>query len=1403
MRSRIVALRSALSVPVDVPRDPTRERSHTVPTPNAHPRVGWPRVVNPDLSGHAAMNPSLHCAVVHPPPHPPAETAEALRLAALRDLGVLDTPCEGAFDDLTALAAQWCGTPAAVISLVDSDRLWFKSSHGLPLQQIPRTGSLCARVVAQDGLLHIEDTLRAGVHPDAIALPGGRTARFYAGVPLKLSDGHNVGALAVVAYEPHRLDDAQRDALLRLGRQAVAALEARRATQQLLEAREKLERRAAFNAMHARASRIIATAEEEQPMLQAICDTTAQHGDIRLAFVSRPGGGGRFEFVASAGDAAYLDGLELYLDPEHPLGDGPVSSVWRTGQPYFAASVDESAELQPWRERARRYGVKSTATVAVRRGGKVWATLTAHMGEHDALDAEAREILVELALNLSQGLDRIDAQQREQELLEWQSTLLDHTLAGILIKRQRRIVSLNRRLATMLGYDDPRELEGRPSRVLYPDDAEYARVTGLHDELERCGVVQAMDVRLRRRDGHELLCDVAAGMVRKGAPGTMVWTFVDVTERARLQRELRHDALHDALSELPNRRALQEHLPRALARARRAGKVVAVGMIDLDDFKSVNDTLGHEAGDGLLRAFARRLSACMRGADMLARLGGDEFVVVLEDLDEHEVRAQLESILSRLHGAVEAPFDVGGEQAVRVGMSLGLAVWPHDGRDADSLLRQADVALYQIKAHKLDRPSWWQLGVRDEEDDDEPLEFPTYGADADTLLRAHGKVLRDAVSRFVDRIGQRLADDSGRDGAWAGLLGCLHEGELPRLTRRYAEHLEFLVSVGLTAQEVQRRGELVGQLQALVGIEAVELIPPMALLRRTAMECALAERLTSRTRYRLLRLFEERLQDDLQAQLRAASRTLGTYFGSLTSNRSPDPGTPWRDVLRTLMEPVGTLPGIVACSVMRPNAQEMFEIEAATGPGADALVSLSRSGRLDLSLRRPKSEEQGLVLPAWRTQQVHTAADLQRDTRVVRWHAAARTVGARSAVAIPVSPTPGRCAMVVVLLGRHPAQFTSAWMREFIRGLQSRASHAWRGARAPSAALMVSRDQAQIYRERLFDGGLQMHLQPVVDLHTGRCMKVEALARLQLPDGRMVPPGLFLPVLGEAELDRLFRSGLEQVCRQLRTWDESGLRVEASINLPPSSLLDAQCPGWVESTLSRHGIEPPRLTLELLETQEIEFKAQSSALHALKALGVRLAMDDLGAGYSSLQRLAQLPFDVIKLDQSISLNMRKDPLQTLGLMRSVVRLAAELGRVLVVEGVEDAGVIEATLECGARYGQGYGIARPMPASMFPEWLRDFRLQARPGLITTYLGMLARCANLFHPPQAPTSMRRDDDSVQRFLAEREMARSDLADWYAALLSRGGLDAGHADGWLDWLVQQARSESAAPRSAHASA
>lgn len=163
---------------------------------------------------------------VNAPPDDP-DVAEKRRLAALRDLGLLDTPPEQGFDDLTALAARACDAPVALVSLVDEQRLWFKSCHGAQPGPTPRSGSPCACAIGQEDLFEVPDTLAAGFDPALLALPQGEIARFYAGVPLRSPDGHKVGVLCVMDRRPRRLDEGQRDALRRLGRQAQAAIAAR------------------------------------------------------------------------------------------------------------------------------------------------------------------------------------------------------------------------------------------------------------------------------------------------------------------------------------------------------------------------------------------------------------------------------------------------------------------------------------------------------------------------------------------------------------------------------------------------------------------------------------------------------------------------------------------------------------------------------------------------------------------------------------------------------------------------------------------------------------------------------------------------------------------------------------------------------------------------------------------------------------------------------------------------------------------------------------------------------------------------------------------------------------------------------------------------------------------------
>jgi diguanylate cyclase (GGDEF)-like protein/PAS domain S-box-containing protein len=178
-----------------------------------------------------------------------------------------------------------------------------------------------------------------------------------------------------------------------------------------------------------------------------------------------------------------------------------------------------------------------------------------------------------------------------------------------------------------------------------------------------------------------------------GRPTRMIGVSQDITERKRREDEDRFLAHHDSLTGLPNRRLLDDRLRQALHLARRRDARLAVMVLDLDDFKQVNDRFGHNTGDAVLREVAQRLSACMRKSDTLARQGGDEFVVVVPEVSGE---ADSEVVAGKILRALEPPMPVGGDE-VRLGSSIGISLYPADARDGESLLRNADAAMYRAK----------------------------------------------------------------------------------------------------------------------------------------------------------------------------------------------------------------------------------------------------------------------------------------------------------------------------------------------------------------------------------------------------------------------------------------------------------------------------------------------------------------------------------------------------------------------------------------------------------------------------------------------------------------------------------------------------------------------------------
>jgi diguanylate cyclase (GGDEF)-like protein/PAS domain S-box-containing protein len=236
---------------------------------------------------------------------------------------------------------------------------------------------------------------------------------------------------------------------------------------------------------------------------------------------------------------------------------------------------------------------------------------------------------------------------------------------------------------------------------------------------------------------------------------------------------------------------------------------------------------------------------------------------------------------------------------------------------------------------------------------------------------------------------------------------------------------------------------------------------------------------------------------------------------------------------------------------------------------------------------------------------------------------------------------------------------------------------------------------------------LRLHVQPVVELATGRIQGFEGLVRWQHPQRGLVPPGAFIPLAEETGLIvPIGRWVLRAVCRTLRRWHVELGRdwVQCSVNLSVRDLHQPDLVDSVRAALDETGVRPDRLVLEITESAVMESAAGTvDTLHRLKALGVRLALDDFGTGYSSLARLHQFPLTVMKIDRSFTAALGEDH-DGASIAEAIVSLGHALGLGVVAEGIEDEPQLRAVQRLGCAYGQGYHFARPAPPETFDDAL---------------------------------------------------------------------------------------------------
>ncbi len=318
--------------------------------------------------------------------------------------------------------------------------------------------------------------------------------------------------------------------------------------------------------------------------------------------------------------------------------------------------------------------------------------------QRNALRVLASQVIAQLELR-RQGLETVDRLRDEvaaskealEETAKRYRSLFHRNLAGAYRSTvDGRLLECNAAFARILGYDSPEEMVQIPTWDLYfsHEDREHS-IKALREQ----GELANFELRLRRRDGTPVWVIENESLLEGESDQQIEGTIVDITDRKLAEERVQHQAYHDFLTDLPNRLLFGDRLELAIAHASRSGKKLAVLFLDLDHFKLINDTMAHAAGDDLLRSVATRLQGAVRQDDTVARMGGDEFTILLPEVNGEEGAAKItRKILQLFH----EPFNIHGRE-IYITASLGIAVFPNDGDDAATLVKNADSAMYRAK----------------------------------------------------------------------------------------------------------------------------------------------------------------------------------------------------------------------------------------------------------------------------------------------------------------------------------------------------------------------------------------------------------------------------------------------------------------------------------------------------------------------------------------------------------------------------------------------------------------------------------------------------------------------------------------------------------------------------------
>ena len=917
------------------------------------------------------------------------------------------------------------------------------------------------------------------------------------------------------------------------------------------------------------------------------------------------------------------------------------------------------------------------------------------------------------------------------------------TIADISLPDQP-LIFVNPAFLCLTGYP-LNEIIGRNCRFLQGKDTDHDAVDKIRKAI-KAGNEITVTLLNYKKDGTPFWNELRLSPVKdeNGEVTHYIGLQLDVSKELEMRRQLEVAAVSDALTELPNRKALEEHLTQAVERANRSGLALGVGFIDIDDFKLINDTYGHQAGDNFLKTIAKRITLSIRKVDYAARIGGDEFIVIFENINKDNID-ELKPLLDRLHDAISEPIVLSDGIIVKEEASMGLVVC-FDGNcnDTAEIMRKADYALYAAKSAKANRKTWWVLADEAIPAVDIAKEYidTPYGEEVARLLIPAKNKLLDIKDEFIELFYDSLAISDGPKE----VLSELTNEEFDRLKLEQGNHFEKMIDPYLNMEEHKKIADAAGIVHVGSGVEIDWLIKSydlylnilqhnlMGSIRMRPALSIISRRLTLDARWQI------EIYKVLEKERNTAFKKIDDLVWKAINYGELIEGTV--NILSGLKEICGVVIG-------RTDAQGIFRAEAISGKPIETYFTELDNGIGEPVMRDPERPEgQGKIGEAYRTGEIQIVVNYTKDKKVLLWKDLYKSLNAKSAAMVPLKLDEEVFAVLVIFIP-FVGGFGSPAHKEFLSYLHHIVSLGLEKLKTSADLPEVqSVSQRGIHRALLHGGGLVMYYQPVINLKTGEFVKIEALARLKNGDA-VLSPGQFLPSFKAECLYELYKKGLELMFEDYRLMLKENINVDVSINLPPYGLIDKRYAeitkkiidgakifdtgSYAEDILTKDlnikdneeideinsknkstnvstNISDKKcsgkLWIELLESDVLELNDIEKKFKPWLEMGIHFAEDDLGSGYSSLLRLRQLPFELVKIDQGLVRGAHHDPLTVIELIAHLTDLSQSLDRVVVVEGLECRGLIEAATILGADFGQGYAIAKPMSVEDLIAWAHN-------------------------------------------------------------------------------------------------